>query len=89
MKAPKSGGGKVAKSNFLRGFKVDNVELGDQRKHYGRHLEKTTAEIKFRDSKTAKTRKYAQYLNCVNPINEPKVSLDEPTRRHYKVWFNI
>lgn len=79
------GGGKVSKSNFSRGFKIEKVELTNQRKHYDEHLMQTTNEIQFRDSKTAKTRKYAQYLNSVNPLTQPKVSLDKPTRRHYHV----
>ena len=87
MKGPRRNGGQVAKSNFSRGFQVHKVELVDQRKHYGDHLERTTTEHQFRDTKTAKSRRLAQYLNCVDPINKPKVSLDEPTRRHYKVNY--
>ena len=88
MKNPKVGGGKVSESNFNSGFKIDQIELSKQRKHYGDHLKWTTNEIEFRDSKTAKSRKYAQYLNCTNPITSPKISLDGPTRRHYHVRFH-
>jgi len=39
MKAPKAGGGRVSASNFNSGFKIDEVELLKQRKHFGEHLQ--------------------------------------------------
>ena len=89
MKPAKVNGGKVLVSNFSKGFKIDNVALEKQRKHYANHLQQTTKEIQFRDSKTAKSRKYAKYLNCVNPITAPKFSLDKATRRHYHVSYYL
>lgn len=63
------------------------MELTNQKKHYGTHLSRTTKEIKFRDSKTAKSRKYAQYLNCTNPVVSPKLSLGWPHLKTLK-WMN-
>ena len=78
-------GSRLTENNFSGGFKVDKVELAAQRKHYANHLERTTAEHKFRDSKTAKSRKYAQYLNCTDTVRKPKFSLEKKYRKTYHV----
>jgi len=82
LKPAKLNGNRTSVSNFNKGFKVDRVELTAQRKHYGKHLARTSKEIKFRDSKTAKTRKYAQYLNCTNPVAAPKIHFQKPMKKY-------
>ncbi len=53
--------------------------------HYDKHLERTSKEYKFRDTKTAKSRKYAQYLNCTNPVATPKIHFQKPMKKYYHV----
>lgn len=85
MKPPKTSGNLTSASHFSGAFRVDCVELFRQRKHYDNHLARTSKEHKFRDSKTQRSRKYAQYLNCTNPVAKPKIHFQKPMRKYYHV----